>query len=528
MNRAGQEPLSTLKRDGAESSCSGTPLWEVRSDSVRIGNAPTGFADNAALIMILAGILGMMGFGLVFLAHLERSFSSSDSVAYAKLARTISEEGLLSFDAAPGTPELHRTPGYPLFLILAKPWISFRHLQFLLVLQALLVLATAWVLMDTAWSRTGRFPDRQCLWAGALLLCNPIVLLYTFQVLTETLFAFLLALALWMLARGLHGKREAPLLISGLILGAAILVRPIGLTLIPAGAVTCAMAARCGRTDGQGHHAVRRAPREQPGTSFPEASPLPGCAAGMLRHAIPWVVGAMLLPGLWMLHNGVAHGYWGISKTGVSFVGSAYGEEYLGAGVQKRGSSPYDKGDLTARASLAATAQSIARHPGAFARALVWGLAKTLLGPGEWSMRNLLLGELGSRPGTGPITARSVAQSERGLLFHTRAISDPERPLPRSLTAWLLILWSLAVTGATYLVAFRGAFVGLRRRDAVAAFCLLAIVLLDVGSCGYQANARFRVPMVPFLAVLAAVPRQSGPQSSDEDPSQTSPSTTQP
>lgn len=228
--------------------------------------------------------------------------------------------------------------------------------------------------------------------------------------------------------------------------------------------------------------------------------------ASLLGHTVPWLVGVMLLPGLWSVHNGVAHGYWGVSKTGVSFACSAYGEPYLAARVQTRSPNLYDKGDLTAGGTLGSIAKSIGTHPASFARAWLGGLGRTLLGPGEWTMRKALLGEPGSRPGTGPVTVTSISESDRGLVFETGTTADREDPLPRSRAAWLLILWSVTVTVVAYLAALRGAIAGLRRRDAVAVYCTLALVLLALGSSGYQANARFRVPMVPFLALLAATP----------------------
>jgi choline-glycine betaine transporter len=81
------------------------------------------------------------------------------------------------------------------------------------------------------------------------------------------------------------------------------------------------------------------------------------------------------------------------------------------------------------------------------------------------------------------------------------------KPQPRTPTVYLLVLWSVAVTAVTYIAALGGAVAGLRRRDPLAAFCVLAILLLLMGSSGYQAHARFRVPMIPYLALLATLAR---------------------
>ena len=43
-------------------------------------------------------------------------------------------------------------------------------------------------------------------------------------------------------------------------------------------------------------------------------------------------------------------------------------------------------------------------------------------------------------------------------------------------------------------------------RNALYTPLTLAVLALVIGSSGYQAHARFRVPMIPFLALLAAAP----------------------
>ncbi len=125
-------------------------------------------------------------------------------------------------------------------------------------------------------------------------------------------------------------------------------------------------------------------------------------------------------------------------------------------------------------------------------------------------MRRALLGELATRPGT-PLSITTISESDQGLVFEGGPIIEDVKLQPRTLAVYLLVLWSVVVTAVTYIAALGGAVAGLRRRDSLAVFCVLAILLLLLGSSGYQAHARFRVPMIPYLALLATLSRWGGP-----------------
>jgi 4-amino-4-deoxy-L-arabinose transferase-like glycosyltransferase len=441
------------------------------------------------MILVLAAMIGVAGFGVVFLIHPERAVSA-DSTQYIQLARTLREHAIFSSDPMSNAPELHRTPGYPLFLALFAPWRDLAHLRLLLAAQAALLLGSAWMLGDTArtWFGT-RSPV--CTLVSTLLLCNPVVLLLTFQVLTEMLFVFLCVSSLWLLARGWVAGRRPLLLLAGLLLGAAVLVRPIGLVLVLAGLGTFLTSSR--------PHLFARPRRE----------------AYFHRRLLPWLAGALLLPGAWAMHNGVAHRYWGISKTGTSFVYAAYGEDHLARGIQLRRLNPYDSGSLSATAALGSVLKGVVRRPDVFAREFSMGMARTLLGPGEWSLRTALLGEQGSRPGSGPVPHVQMVATESGLSFRATPEPDQAGRRARSTGTWLLILWSLGITSLTYLAAGIGAIRGLRQRDLVAVYCTLASALLVIGSSGFQSNARFRVPIVPYLMLLVALALTGSPEAPD-------------
>ena len=70
-------------------------------------------------------------------------------------------------------------------------------------------------------------------------------------------------------------------------------------------------------------------------------------------------------------------------------------------------------------------------------------------------------------------------------------------PLAAVLFVWNMLLWSLALVGAV---------VGLRsRRRWFWGFVISLIVYVIVVSAGANSGARFRTPLVPLLALLAAL-----------------------
>ncbi len=123
-----------------------------------------------------------------------------------------------------------RPAGYPIFLLAARELSP--HLRSVIVLQHALGIATA-VLLYAAVARVA-----QRKWVG--LLPAAVVLLGGSQiylehaVVTESVFTFLVALALWLAVRSIASpSRHWWLLAAGSAVGAAVTLRSVGITLIP-------------------------------------------------------------------------------------------------------------------------------------------------------------------------------------------------------------------------------------------------------------------------------------------------------
>ena len=168
----------------------------------------------------------------VTLATNLRSFGTfgrpteDSGVVHVPLARLRAERGELEAVDSDGLyPEIFRTPGYPLFLALGQA--SGLGLCGVLVIQALLGAVN--VLVVYAVGRRLFGTHRPALLAALILAVHPAAIASSASILSETLFTWMVLLGLWLVVRRPQGLAAAA--IGGLVLGLAVLVRPIGILL---------------------------------------------------------------------------------------------------------------------------------------------------------------------------------------------------------------------------------------------------------------------------------------------------------
>ncbi|MBK8232057.1 MAG: hypothetical protein IPK72_16115 [Candidatus Eisenbacteria bacterium] len=322
----------------------------------------------------------------------------------------------------------------------------------------------------------------------------PVVLVNTLTIGTEPLFVLLGSLGAFLLVRGLRGDSWRAMAGSGLFVGLACLARPIGVVLVVLGIAACLGLL------------LRRTP--------------------LRRLAIAWVIAACLLPGLWSVRNGVVGGFWGPSRTLISFPSSVLGSQYLEHGTEPMKTSAYDAEGL--EAGVRDLSGAVARHPLRALRTVVVGSARTLLGPGEWTLRRALLGEVGFRDPHEATAVYMIDATGPMLRFFETPGAAPRTSAGatsrgRSAACWALLVWSVAAMGIVYLRALRGLW-GLRAPrgpqgpravraqqallapDSAGRFLpllwLAAAVGLTLASAGFLSNSRFRLPVLPFLLLL--------------------------
>lgn len=178
------------------------------------------------ILILLLGLGGTIGYGVCFWRT-----PYSDAADYAALGRSLASDG--HYHDKNGQPTSYRPPGYP-FLVAFCNTISDDIEVVLPAVQGLLVCATA--LFTTLMVRPMLTP-RLRRWLLLLSIICPTTLVYVSMAMSETLAMFLIVLAVYMIHlhdRMIdHGISWCWAVVGGVALGAAILVRPAALFLLP-------------------------------------------------------------------------------------------------------------------------------------------------------------------------------------------------------------------------------------------------------------------------------------------------------
>jgi Dolichyl-phosphate-mannose-protein mannosyltransferase len=177
---------------------------------------------KALLVVIVVGLAIRLAFfaaayhngGGLAAAH------SSNTDQYLRTAKSLLSTGQFAVD---GTPELLRSPGYPLFLI--PGLVAGQPELVTIALQLLLSAATIWLIYDNVLYWT----DRRAAALGAAILAaiEPLSVIFCSVLMTETLFTFLMVLSVRQLLRYLATDALAPLVQTALLLVMATFVRPV-------------------------------------------------------------------------------------------------------------------------------------------------------------------------------------------------------------------------------------------------------------------------------------------------------------
>lgn len=192
------------------------------------------------------------------------------------------------------SPDPYRTPGYPIFLALiyglgGGPYAA-------IVVQSLLSLVTLWLMVLLA---TWLFPQPAVGWRVALLAAvEPLNLIYSHQLMSDSLFTLLLLAAVLLYLQVLLAPDlQRPLVsavLAGLLLGGAILTRPVGIY-FPVVLVLWLLAYRwgLGQSPASGSlptAVVAPAPGPQTGRSVLRWGLLAVLGAVTILTVTPWVV----------------------------------------------------------------------------------------------------------------------------------------------------------------------------------------------------------------------------------------------
>ena len=259
-------------------------------------------ARSDRIVWLLAGALALRVALLGSAAsHPERLLTEEDSVEYERIARNLADRhGFSQAAHAPYDADLRRTPVYPAMLavVFLAPGAGVRAAALAgIALSTLTVLAAFRAGALLAGPRAAR-------WAGVFLAADLTSAAYSTQVLTEPLFTLLLVLSfLPLLAR--RQSATAAAATAGMLSGLAALCRPIAILSFAALAPSCLLRATSGQT-----------------TSARQAVRLLLIAAAMTG----------LIVGAWMVRNYRAAGTATVSSvvaTNMYFHRAAYIQAYL-------------------------------------------------------------------------------------------------------------------------------------------------------------------------------------------------------
>ena len=396
-----------------------------------------------------------------------------DSEDYAELAVSLAADGAFARD---GQPEVFRTPGYPLVLALAMAggeswplWVAL-----LQIAAGLLTVYLTFLLGGLLWSR------RVGLWAAGLQAVNPLSIAADVRVLSDSLYALLLVLAVVLVVHHVKSSRVWPAAAAAAALGVSCYVRPVGV--VPVVIVLAVLAGRA---------LVRLGSRR-------------GEARKLGRVFFLSAVASLLIVAPWTLRNHLVGGYPGFSSAAQV---NTFHYEAPAVLARTRGMSPAEAREYLDDELRGALQDVAAPTPGQIAAAKGAVGGEVLRDhPGVWIATHLKTSLATLLPGiTDVLEVLGVTTAQRGTLevLQTHGLQAAVRHYFGDATwAFWLCLPAIALLACKYIFVLVGGVRALRGGAGGLVVLLLAVALLFIA--GPAATPRFRVPAAALLSTLAA------------------------
>lgn len=400
--------------------------------------------------------------------------AASDSQDYENSALALLDKGRFAVSPdQPDEPQIRRTPGYPLFIAsiyatLARKRTAIIDAQALL---ATLIIPMVFFLGLKRWGRAGG-------WAAAIICAlDPLAFIYSGMLLSETLFTILLMAALLAASNAIEEEHAQEWsFAAGLLLALATLVRPIAFFLVIPLVVWLAAIRR--RRDGDG--------------------------------AAAWVIIAAVLPWFFLVGGWQVRNYAAVGRPVLSTIGELNRFDYRAAGVVAlREGIPIAEARLKLRedAPTGVSPAEFDRWMGEEGTRIllenkftaigmeIMGGIKLLFGPPQSALVEHLVKTFGNF-GSLDWMARTATSAETWgwLTAHPRELFLTLYAELHAIALYILLLIVL------YLICKRPGL----RMPAIDALIWGTIVYFIIISAGPEANPRFRVPIVPAMAILSA------------------------
>jgi hypothetical protein len=433
------------------------------------------FIQPLVKLCVLALLIrGFVVLSAWWVTHNVVVFTSPDSLSYFRLAYVLWGKSSFSLN---GIPEIFRTPGYPLFLI---PGIAFGYYPGAVALSFQIILSCFTVIIVFFLGKE-IFKEEKPAWIAAWLYAfEPLSMLYSAKLLTETLFTFVLISGTYGFIKFLKNNSYCCLCLSALCFTFLPYIRPVAYFL-PVLFILFL-----------GVHSFQR--------EFTKRS-----LYKILTFCL--IVGAGI--GYWHWRNNQQTGYKGFSSVSqfnlYFFQGAAVQAQLHGNGfsdVQKEmgymNPEIYDSlhpeqknwpADKVYHFMAEEGMRIIRENPWIYFKIHLKSVFKILLDPGanEWLKLFKLYPENGGL----------LSYFNDYGFFKTIVLIFKDKPL----LFWLNM--GLAVVTTSYLLlAFLGLIWGGMRRDGGILLFLICLYFVLI-SAGPQSTARFRHPIMPFMALMA-------------------------
>lgn len=379
-----------------------------------------------------------------------------DSRAYMAFASTIIQGATYT--------DLNSPPGYPFFIALASGWSTPSFVW--TVFWQLLLSSTAALLLVPIGEKVCN--KRAGLLAGWLYALSPNAGLWALTVMSETVFAILLVVSLWMWLLAKDGSNLLKYTLLGLVLGSGAMIRNIGLLLIPVWIIL---------------NVLRDVSRKR----YLQA----------VKTSMTIATGSAILLIAWGVHNKAVHGEFMVTEEH-SRTFYVFNVATVLAAVEDMTRDQAAAIMSTSADPLGITLDLLSEHPIIFAREQGKGVLRSLFGvsSGAWARAfGYPLEMQGSFQLLGELVSGNLGR-----------VGERVRTLTESSETTTLLILSILGLGHTTLQygLSIGVFAG-RKMDPWTLLILIFTILLLILSPGSVGQARFRVPVEPFLALLAAV-----------------------
>lgn len=431
------------------------------------------------LLIFMVGLLTRL---LVFayIAHEPMKFYTYDSDGYDRRAQNLLRYGMLASEAQPPlTPDLDRTPVYP--AVLAAAFAVFGHVPAAAILLQI-VLGSLTGVFAFLLAREFQFTPVVGLIAGLIVAVDPVSLMTANRLLTETLFTMLLVAGTWTVVRFWNTPGLAWLLLASILFALTALTRPISQVLPFALVPLFLLASR--------HGQLRRP----------------------LLYGLMFVVLSTALTYSWAYRNYRMTGVFTLSTISdtnlIYYRARAVLAEVEGLSQDEAWSRLEQRIDQTAQQQGMTTEEKVQlqrteaiaifrAYPVETAKMFVKGVGRLLVDPG-YTISCTLLDRTTTAFDCFP---GKSSMNEPGLLG--KAIGKIGT---MTVVQQFALLWSTLLLAFVYTTALVGIGQLVRQRR----WLLLTLLLIMIGyfvllAAGAEANSRFRIPTMPFFALLSGV-----------------------